>query len=437
MRGTTFARRGRLGSATWPGSRVRPTHDLVRVGLALALAATLAGAILLARSAGSGRAAVLPSARRPASSSSTCPRASPAPLRAGRGRRARPHRGEPAGGARHVLRRRLRAAAAELAAERAAAIRALLHSEPCPPRRADIRPEPVEPVQRRHQDLDRPRRRPERPPPRGRAARISRADERPQRLAERPDPLVNEAAAFRQAHVPIRIMPLNATPAERPDLHQLFGPNVFVEPQAFKKVGSSTSSRSPPLLPGHCSLSASSWSACLRRTSASTLVSSRSRPHEAHSPRTPARSLAVVLLALATVLVLFASDVRAWQAASRRATCASGPSAPTSGCGAPPPSFRATRPAPCSASTTRFPTGAPCSSTGSAKRVPSTGGQADLAATQVAAETQLQRLMTSGATAQERSNAANLLGVMTVTLRTTARRRRRRSLPPCATSSRL
>ncbi len=45
----------------------------------------------------------------------------------------------------------------------------------------------------------------------------------------------------------------------------------------------------------------------------------------------------------------------------------------------------------------------------------STGGQADLAATRVAAETQLQKLETSAATAEERSNVANLLGVMTVT----------------------
>lgn len=45
----------------------------------------------------------------------------------------------------------------------------------------------------------------------------------------------------------------------------------------------------------------------------------------------------------------------------------------------------------------------------------STGGQADLAATRVAAETQLQNLETSGATAEERSNVANLLGVLTVT----------------------
>jgi len=45
----------------------------------------------------------------------------------------------------------------------------------------------------------------------------------------------------------------------------------------------------------------------------------------------------------------------------------------------------------------------------------STGGQADLAATRAAAESQLQTISTSGATARERSNAANLLGVMTVT----------------------
>jgi hypothetical protein len=45
----------------------------------------------------------------------------------------------------------------------------------------------------------------------------------------------------------------------------------------------------------------------------------------------------------------------------------------------------------------------------------STGGQADLAGTRVAAELQLQRLMTSAATPEERSNAANLLGVLTVT----------------------
>jgi len=61
VRGTTLARRGatRLGDLTQLTGQAQRT-TFVRVGLALALAATLAGAILLARSAGSGRAAVLP-----------------------------------------------------------------------------------------------------------------------------------------------------------------------------------------------------------------------------------------------------------------------------------------------------------------------------------------------------------------------------------------
>jgi von Willebrand factor type A domain len=61
MRGTTLKRRGatRLGDLTQLARQAERT-TLVRIGLALALAATLAGAVLLARSAGSGRAAVLP-----------------------------------------------------------------------------------------------------------------------------------------------------------------------------------------------------------------------------------------------------------------------------------------------------------------------------------------------------------------------------------------
>jgi hypothetical protein len=61
VRGTTLARHGatRLGDLSQLAQPARRT-TLVRVGLALSLAATLAGAVLLARSAGSGRAAVLP-----------------------------------------------------------------------------------------------------------------------------------------------------------------------------------------------------------------------------------------------------------------------------------------------------------------------------------------------------------------------------------------
>lgn len=62
MRGTTLARRGatRLGDLAELRTWAERT-TLVRVTLALALAATLAALLLLARTAGSGRAAVLPS----------------------------------------------------------------------------------------------------------------------------------------------------------------------------------------------------------------------------------------------------------------------------------------------------------------------------------------------------------------------------------------
>ena len=124
---------------------------------------------------------------------------------------------------------------------------------------------------------------------------------------------------------------------------------------------------------------------------------------------------AVALLGLATVLVLFALDVRSWQGAVTRSDVL----------------FRAQR---SHIGLWRSPAVVPGDPARSAlglddalsyrraiqlfwlsEKGASTGGQADLAATTIAAETQLQRLATSAATARERSNAANLLGVMTVT----------------------
>ena len=64
----------------------------------------------------------------------------------------------------------------------------------------------------------------------------------------------------------------------------------------------------------------------------------------------------------------------------------------------------------------------------------STGGQADLAATRVDAESKLQDLLTTADTAQERSTAANLLGVMTVTAPSNSSTQKRRSQPPGITS---
>jgi hypothetical protein len=125
--------------------------------------------------------------------------------------------------------------------------------------------------------------------------------------------------------------------------------------------------------------------------------------------------VAVVLLGLAAVLALFARDVRAWQGGMTQSDLR----------------FRGQRshlglwksPAVLPADPARAVLGLDdalsyrqalqlfwFSNVGS-----TTAGEADLAATRVAAETELQKLMTSAATAEERSIAANLLGVMTVT----------------------
>lgn len=123
---------------------------------------------------------------------------------------------------------------------------------------------------------------------------------------------------------------------------------------------------------------------------------------------------AAVLLGLATVLALFASDVRGWQGTFTQSDL----------------HFRAQRshtglwrsPAILPGDPARVVLGLDdalayrralqlfwLSNVGA-----STGGQADLGATRVAAETQLQTLMATAATAEERSTAANLLGVLTV-----------------------
>jgi hypothetical protein len=125
--------------------------------------------------------------------------------------------------------------------------------------------------------------------------------------------------------------------------------------------------------------------------------------------------VAIVLLGLATALALFAADVRAWQGTFTQSDVR----------------FRSQRahiglwrsPAVLPGDPARSVLGLDdalsyrravqlfwLSQIGS-----STGGQADLAATRVEAQADLQALMTSAPTARERSSAANLLGVMTVT----------------------
>lgn len=134
-----------------------------------------------------------------------------------------------------------------------------------------------------------------------------------------------------------------------------------------------------------------------------------------HTRRALPLVAAAVLLGLAALLALFASDVRAWQGALAHGDLR----------------FRAQRshiglwrsPALLPGDPARSVLG--LDDALSYRRAvqlywfstvgASTGGQADLAATRVAAETKLQTLMTTAATAEERSTAANLLGVMTVT----------------------
>lgn len=124
---------------------------------------------------------------------------------------------------------------------------------------------------------------------------------------------------------------------------------------------------------------------------------------------------AVVLLGLATILALFATDVRGWQRSFTQSDLR----------------FRAQRshiglwrsPAILPADPARALLGIDdalsyrralqlfwFSTVGS-----STGGQADLSATRVVAQDRLQTLMTAAATPEERSTAANLLGFMIVT----------------------
>jgi hypothetical protein len=49
------------------------------------------------------------------------------------------------------------------------------------------------------------------------------------------DPLVAEATALREAHIPVRIIPVNAAPQDVRLFAGLFGQSSFVGPQAFKQ----------------------------------------------------------------------------------------------------------------------------------------------------------------------------------------------------------
>ena len=239
MRGTTFARRGatRLGDLARLSEPAQRT-TLVRVGLALALIATLAGAILLARTAGSGRAAVLPVGAKTGvvvldMSASV---AGPTFERVGAVVRGLVAANQPVG----------------LVMFSDVAYELLPPNSPPSALQQFLRffvPERVKrgaPVFGQSpwsvfsggtristglvaglNALRRAR------VPHGSLVLMSDLND----SQNDRDPLVKEATALRKAHVPIRILPLNATPQDIEVFSHLFGADVFVGPQAFKKTG--------------------------------------------------------------------------------------------------------------------------------------------------------------------------------------------------------
>ena len=237
MRGTTLARRGatRLGDlARLAGPAQRTTA--LRAGLALALAATLAGAVLLARSAGSGRAAVIPVGAKTGvlvldMSASV---AGPTFLRVGAVVRSLVSANQPIGlvmfsdVAYELLPPNsppsaLQQFARFFSPQRVHRGAPIFGQSPWSQFSGGTRISTglvagLAALRRAHMlhgslvlmsDLN------------------DSQDDR--------DPLVAEAAALRQAHVPIRIVPLNATPKDIQIFAQLFGPDVFVGSQALKQ----------------------------------------------------------------------------------------------------------------------------------------------------------------------------------------------------------
>lgn len=239
MRGTTLARRGatQLGDLprlAWPAQRT----TAVRIGLAVALAATLAGAVLLARSAGSGRAAVLPVGAKTGvvvldMSASV---AGPTFEQVGAVVRGLVAANQPVGlvmfsdvayellppnSPPSALQQFLRFFVPERIDHGAP----IFGQSPWSQFSGGTRISTglvagVQALRRAHL-------------PHGSLILMSDLND----SQNDRDPLVAEAAALRKAHVPIRIVPLNATPQDVEVFTRLFGPNVFVGPQAFKKIG--------------------------------------------------------------------------------------------------------------------------------------------------------------------------------------------------------
>lgn len=238
MRGTTLARRGatRLGDLVQledPGQRT----TAVRIGLALALAATLAGAILLARSAGSGRAAVLPVGAKTGvvvldMSASV---AGPTFEQVGSIVRGLVTANQPVGLVMfsdvgyELLPPNSPPSALEqfvrfFTPQRVQKGAPIFGQSPWSQFSGGTRISTglvagLEALRRAHV-------------PHGSLVLMSDLND----SQNDRDPLVAVAAALRKANVPIRIVPLNAAPQDVQVFARLFGPNVFVSPRAFKRT---------------------------------------------------------------------------------------------------------------------------------------------------------------------------------------------------------
>ena len=238
MRGTTLARRGatRLGDLAQLARPAQRT-TVVRAGLALALAATLAGAVLLARSAGSGRAAVLPVGAKTGvvvldMSASV---AGPTFERVGRIVRGLVAANQAVGlvmfsdVAYELLPPNSPPSALQqfvrfFAPQRVARGAPIFGQSPWSQFSGGTRISTglvagLEALRR------------------GRITHGSLVlmSDLNDSESDR-NPLVAEATALRQAHVPVRIVPLNATPTNVQLFTRLFGPGAFVGPEAFKKT---------------------------------------------------------------------------------------------------------------------------------------------------------------------------------------------------------
>ena len=203
--------------ADLPGLHVpRARTSALRVVLALALAATLA---LLFVVAGSAAPDAPPSSPRDEHRHRRARHVGEhlrADLRARRDDAARDRRREPVDRPRDVLRHRLRAAAAELAARRAAAVHPVLHAAALLGEHAGVRPDAVGQLQRRHARRHGPRDGAQRAAARARAstARSSSSAISTTRTPTRRRSS-SEALPLRTRHIPVRIVPLFATPHDR------------------------------------------------------------------------------------------------------------------------------------------------------------------------------------------------------------------------------